>query len=76
MDSDELRAMFTRLYDRARDALQQLMAEIRRLTAPILAAWARFTIERWERVRAYVATHPDLAEFDAWLDRWYSFGAA
>ena len=74
MDADELRNMLARLYDRARDALAQFLLELRRLTAPLLAAWSRFAIERWERVRAYMADHPDLAEFDAWMDRWYSFG--
>ena len=76
MDADELRALLTQAYARARDALYQLLLELRRLAAPLLAAWARFAIERWERVRAYVATHPDLADLDDWLDRWYSFGAA
>jgi len=76
MDADELRVLLNRLYDRTREVLQQLMVDIKRLTAPLLAAWARFAIERWERVRAYLATHPDLAEFDAFMDRWYSFGSA
>jgi hypothetical protein len=68
--------MLTRVYLHARDVMQQLLADLRRLTAPLLAAWARFAIERWERMRAYFAAHPDLADLDDWLDRWYSFGAA
>ena len=76
MDADELRNMLARLYDRTRHALRQALIALRRLTAPLAAAWARFAIERWERVRAYLADHPDLAEFDAWMDRWYSFGNA
>lgn len=76
MDADELRELLSRVYDRARELLEQLLADLRRLTAPVLAAWGRFTIERWERVRAYLASHPDLADLDDWLDRWYSFGAA
>ena len=76
MDADELRALFQQAILRTRTALTSLLAQVQRLAAPLLAAWARFTIERWERMRAFVAGHPDLAEFDAWLDRWYSFGTA
>ena len=76
MDADEIRTLLARLTERVQAVFQQVVNEIRRLTAPLVAAWAHLAIERWERLRAYFASHPDLAEFDDWLDRWYSFGTA
>jgi hypothetical protein len=76
MDQDELREMLVRFSARVREALAEAVRDVRRLTAPLLSTWARIAIERWERLRAFFAAHPDLAETDQFLDRWYSFGTA
>lgn len=76
MDADDVRAWLGRLTAQAQESFHGLGAQVRRCVAPLLAAWWRVAIERWERVRAYLHSHPDLVEVDAWLDRWYSFGTA
>jgi hypothetical protein len=72
----QLRELLAKATAQARAVMLAVLRQIRRITAPVAAAWSRYAIERWERVRAFLANHPDLREFDAWLDRWYSFGAA
>jgi len=73
---EQVREMLARLTERVRAAFVEILAEVRRLTAPLWAMWARMAIRRWEQVQRVFAEHRDLVETDGWLDRWYSFGAA
>ncbi len=71
---EQVRELLVRLTERVRAAFVEILAEVRRLTAPLLAMWARMAIRRWEQVQRVFAEHRDLVETDGWLDRWYSFG--
>ncbi len=73
---DQVRELLQRLTERVREVFLEILAEVRRLTAPLLAMWARMAIHRWEQVQRVFAEHRDLVETDGWLDRWYSFGTA
>jgi hypothetical protein len=76
MDEQRVREVLNRLTTRARAGLAAVVPTLRRLAAPVLGLWMRFTISRWERIQRFFATHRDLVEVDTWLDRWYSFGTA
>ncbi|MDP9432118.1 MAG: hypothetical protein M3P91_05270 [Actinomycetota bacterium] len=73
---EQVRELLVRIRNRARTLIAAAISELRRITAPLLALWARLAIRRWERVQQVFSEHRDLVDTDRWLDRWYSFGAA
>lgn len=76
MDDERVREILERVRHRSRVAFEALLRLLRRMSAPVVALWARLTIARWERMQRFFSDHSDLVDFDGWLDRWYSFGTA